>query len=61
LIEEFGVEGIALCEVRKRGGKALESEARKHGWAGIVAKRADSIYEPGETSENWRVIDFSAP
>ena len=59
LIEEFGVDGIAPAEVRKRGGKALESEARKHGWAGIVAKRADSIYEPGEISENWMVIDFS--
>lgn len=35
-----------------KAGEFLEA-ARKMGMEGIIAKKADSIYEPGERSRNW--------
>jgi bifunctional non-homologous end joining protein LigD len=34
-------------------GKKMLEEARRHGWEGIIAKRVDSRYEPGNRSRNW--------
>ena len=34
------------------GNKMLE-KARREGWEGIIAKRIDSRYEPGNRSRNW--------
>ncbi|HUQ97969.1 MAG TPA: DNA ligase D [Gemmatimonadaceae bacterium] len=34
------------------GNKMLEN-ARRQGWEGIIAKRTDSRYEPGNRSRNW--------
>ena len=28
-------------------------QARRHGWEGVIAKRADSPYEPGRRSRSW--------
>jgi bifunctional non-homologous end joining protein LigD len=38
--------------VQGDGGKMLE-KARRQGWEGIIAKRVDSRYEPGNRSRNW--------
>lgn len=38
--------------VQRDGGKMLE-RARRQGWEGIIAKRVDSRYEPGNRSRNW--------
>ena len=35
------------------GGSAAKSLSRTQGMEGIVAKRLDSIYEPGRRSRNW--------
>ncbi|WP_160714541.1 DNA ligase D [Chitinophaga solisilvae] len=37
-------------------GKSFFRKARKQQWEGIIAKRADSIYEEGRRSDNWLKI-----
>jgi bifunctional non-homologous end joining protein LigD len=37
-------------------GPALHAAAEQQGLEGIVAKRADSVYEPGRRSRNWLKI-----
>ncbi len=37
-------------------GAALLAAAREQGLEGVVAKRADSRYEPGKRSRNWRKV-----
>ena len=39
-------------------GPATEQVAREHGLEGVVAKRADSLYQPGRRSEQWRKLRF---
>jgi bifunctional non-homologous end joining protein LigD len=34
-------------------GAAMLREARKRGWEGVIAKRADAPYEPGHRSRAW--------
>jgi bifunctional non-homologous end joining protein LigD len=34
-------------------GAAMLRQARKHGWEGVIAKRADAVYEPGHRSRSW--------
>jgi bifunctional non-homologous end joining protein LigD len=34
-------------------GKKMLEEARREGWEGVIAKRIDSRYEPGNRSRNW--------
>lgn len=34
-------------------GKKMLEKARRQGWEGIIAKRTDSCYEPGNRSRSW--------
>jgi bifunctional non-homologous end joining protein LigD len=34
-------------------GQAMLTNARKHDWEGVIAKRADAPYEAGRRSRNW--------
>src|SRR5437868_15131106 len=34
-------------------GKKMLDRARKQGWEGVIAKRVDSRYEPGNRSKEW--------
>src|SRR3954464_10650217 len=34
-------------------GKKMLDRARREGWEGVIAKRIDSWYEPGNRSRNW--------
>jgi bifunctional non-homologous end joining protein LigD len=34
-------------------GKKMLERARRQGWEGIIAKRMDSIYEPGKRARSW--------
>jgi bifunctional non-homologous end joining protein LigD len=34
-------------------GAAMLEQARRHGWEGIMAKRADARYRPGERTRDW--------
>ncbi|MEH0843058.1 DNA polymerase ligase N-terminal domain-containing protein [Micromonospora sp. CPCC 205711] len=40
------------------GAEALET-ARQQGLPGVIAKRLDSVYEPGRASRRWLTIDVS--
>lgn len=39
-------------------GRALYQHAQKEGWEGLIAKRADSTYQIGKRSLDWRKIKF---
>jgi len=34
-------------------GKSMLGKARRNGWEGVIAKRADSLYESGRRSRSW--------
>jgi bifunctional non-homologous end joining protein LigD len=44
---------LRVTESVEGDGKKMLNEARRQGWEGIIAKRTDSRYEPGNRSRNW--------
>src|SRR6185503_10323609 len=34
-------------------GKGMLARARRHGWEGVIAKRAAGVYSPGHRSRDW--------
>ncbi len=44
---------IRITESVEGDGKKMLEKARRQGWEGIIAKRIDSRYEPGNRSRNW--------
>jgi bifunctional non-homologous end joining protein LigD len=44
---------LRVTESVEGDGKKMLEEARRQGWEGIIAKRTDSRYEPGNRSRNW--------
>ncbi|MDQ6871275.1 MAG: DNA ligase D [Gemmatimonadota bacterium] len=46
-------EQLRITESSQDDGKKMLGEARRQGWEGIIAKRVDSRYEPGNRSRNW--------
>jgi bifunctional non-homologous end joining protein LigD len=44
---------LRVTESMEGNGKKMLNEARRQGWEGIIAKRTDSRYEPGNRSRNW--------
>jgi bifunctional non-homologous end joining protein LigD len=46
-------EQVRITESAQGDGKKMLDEARRLGWEGIIAKRTDSRYEPGNRSRNW--------
>lgn len=58
LLEEVTVKGPnwELSPARIGEGEAMLETARLHHLEGIVAKRVDSIYEPGRRSPSWLKI-----
>lgn len=47
-----GSGALRLGDVFTDGDDAIAA-ARKHGWEGVIAKRADARYEPGHRSRAW--------
>ncbi len=43
---------IRLAPTR-RDGRAMLERARSSGWEGVIAKRTDALYTPGDRSEAW--------
>jgi bifunctional non-homologous end joining protein LigD len=39
-----------------RDGRALYARALAGGWEGLIAKRAQSVYQPGQRTTDWRKI-----
>ena len=44
---------LRVTESIEGDGKKMLENARRQGWEGIIAKRIDSHYEPGNRSRNW--------
>jgi bifunctional non-homologous end joining protein LigD len=44
---------LRLTESIEGDGKKMLEKARREGWEGIIAKRVDSRYEPGNRSRAW--------
>jgi bifunctional non-homologous end joining protein LigD len=56
LLKEIGKSTsgtIRITESIEGNGPKMLALARKQGWEGIIAKRIDSIYEPGNRSRAW--------
>jgi bifunctional non-homologous end joining protein LigD len=56
LLRQFGKltsERIRITESIEGDGRKMLQLARKQGWEGIIAKRVDSRYRPGERSRSW--------
>lgn len=52
-IGKFISDRIRITESIEGDGKKMLQLARKQGWEGIIAKRIDSKYQPGERSRSW--------
>src|ERR1700674_1939947 len=44
---------LRITESVQGDGEKMLAKARRQGWEGIMAKRIDSLYEPGHRSHNW--------
>src|SRR5687768_5129659 len=56
LLKELGKatsDVIRITESIEGDGDKMLALARKQGWEGIIAKRLDSVYEPGHRSRSW--------
>ena len=56
LLKEIGKSTsnvIRITESLEGDGEKMLSLARKRGWEGIIAKKTDSVYEPGNRSRAW--------
>ena len=52
-------DGIALSEV-VRDARTARTRAKAERWSGIIAKRSNSPYQPGERSEDWIEVGRAA-
>jgi len=51
--------GVIMSEALPGSPKRIEAEIRRLGLEGVVAKRSDSLYVPGERSDAWVKVKFS--
>jgi bifunctional non-homologous end joining protein LigD len=58
LLDELSIDGPAwkVSPSYAGGGATIRAAARDQQLAGVVAKRADSPYRPGERSKDWRAV-----
>jgi bifunctional non-homologous end joining protein LigD len=61
LLDGLGVTGPAfrVAPSFTGGGAAVLDAARENGLTGVVAKRRESPYRPGERSRDWRTVRVS--
>jgi bifunctional non-homologous end joining protein LigD len=56
LVKRIGkrtTDRIWITDSSEGDGKKMLEKARRQGWEGVIAKRIDSRYEPGNRSRNW--------
>jgi bifunctional non-homologous end joining protein LigD len=56
LVERLGkrqTPQLRVTESVEGNGKKMLEQARRQGWEGVIAKRVDSLYEPGNRSKEW--------
>jgi ATP-dependent DNA ligase len=58
LLDGLELDGSAWCAVRQLRGSVADvlSVCAEHDVEGVVAKRVDSLYWPGERSSDWRKL-----
>ena len=47
---------LRISEIAHGDGRALHKRALADGWEGLIAKRADSIYQAGKRTPDWRKL-----
>jgi bifunctional non-homologous end joining protein LigD len=47
---------LRLSEQVAGDGRAMHARAEAHGWEGLIAKVADSVYRPGRRTPDWRKL-----
>ncbi len=47
---------LRLSTVVRGDGRALLAQAKEHGWEGLIAKHAVSLYKSGKRTPDWRKI-----
>jgi bifunctional non-homologous end joining protein LigD len=52
-VGKFSSDRVRITESSKGDGTKMLEHAREQGWEGIIAKRMDSTYRPGERSRDW--------
>ena len=55
----FGASGSSVVrhgEFAAGDGRRLFKQARSEGWEGLLSKRADSLYQSGKRSPDWRKL-----
>jgi bifunctional non-homologous end joining protein LigD len=56
LVKELGKHAsreIRITDSVEGNGEKMLKHARKEGWEGVIAKRTDSAYYPGQRSKSW--------
>src|SRR5438552_5858287 len=51
--------GVMMSEALPGSPKRIEAEIRRLGLEGLIAKRSESLYVPGERSDAWVKVKFS--
>ena len=52
-IEKLKTDRVQITESIPRNGEKMLAQARANGWEGVIAKKMDSRYEPGNRSRSW--------
>ena len=47
---------LRISEMAHSDGRALYARALASGWEGVIAKRADSLYQSGKRTPDWRKL-----
>lgn len=55
LLEGAETEALRLAETSSDAARVI-AHARAGGWEGVIAKRTDSVYQPGKRSRDWLKI-----
>lgn len=56
LLDERASDALRLGTVLRGRGTTALAAARRGGWEGVIAKRADGTYRPGERADDWRKL-----
>ena len=52
-VGKYETPQLRVTESAEGNGKKMLEQARRQGWEGVIAKRVDSLYEPGNRSRDW--------
>jgi bifunctional non-homologous end joining protein LigD len=50
---------LRMSEIVRGDGRSLYKRAMEHGWEGLIAKHAHSLYKPGKRTPDWRKVKLT--